>query len=100
MGDLHIAEIPFESGQVQFRYARYLADDGQRWIRHGLFQAFHESGALASEGAYKHGLEECVWRDYHPNGRLAAEGQYQDGVKVGQWRFWDADGRQEESESY
>lgn len=37
---LHIAEIPYGSGEVRFRYARYLSDDGSRWIRHGLFCAY------------------------------------------------------------
>ena len=37
---LHIAEIPYETGEIQYRYARYLSADGSRWIRRGLFRAY------------------------------------------------------------
>jgi antitoxin component YwqK of YwqJK toxin-antitoxin module len=100
MSELHIAEILYRSGELQYRYARYLADDGKRWVRHGLFRAYSESGVLISEGFYNHGAEDGLWRDYHPNGQLATEGHYQNGVEVGEWRFWDADGRPEETVTY
>jgi len=96
MADLHIAEIPYESGQIRFRYARYLAADGASWIRHGLFTAYHHDGALASEGTYEHGKEHGPWRDFHANGQLAAEGRYEHGVEVGEWTFWNAMGVTEE----
>ena len=90
--DLNIAEIPYESGQIRYRYARYLAPDGTQWVRHGPFMAYHPNGALASEGSYVHGKEHGPWRDYHENGQLAAEGEYADGVEVGTWHYWDASG--------
>ena len=92
MEELHIAEIPFESGGIQFRYARKLSADGTRWARHGLFQAFHPSGAIASEGKYVDGHEDGLWRDYHDNGQIAAEGTYAQGEVTGEWRYWDEDG--------
>ena len=92
MNDLNIAEIPYESGAIRFRYSRYLSDDGAKWIRHGLFQAFHENGALASEGNYTHGVEDGLWRDYHDNGQIAAEGNFENGVESGEWRYWDSNG--------
>lgn len=92
MHHLHIAEIQYPSGQVHFRYARYIADDGAKWVRHGRFTAFHDNGALASEGTYEHGQEHGLWRDYHPNGQLASEGFYESGSEVGVWRFWNPDG--------
>ena len=94
---LHIAEIPFPSGVVQFRYTRVLAPDGSRWIRHGLFVRYHENGVVASEGNYVNGLEDGVWRDFHPNGQVASEGRYRNGKEEGLWRFWDAKGREEPS---
>lgn len=90
--DLNIAEIPYATGEVQFRYSRYLSEDGGRWIRHGLFRAYHQNGQLASEGEYRDGLEVGVWRDYHDNGQLAAEGEYHNGRETGQWRYWLNDG--------
>lgn len=92
MDDLNIAEIPYESGEVNFRYSRYLSADGTKWIRHGLFRRHYEDGTLASEGLYEHGTEPGLWRDYHPNGQLAAEGHYDHGVESGSWRYWDSNG--------
>lgn len=92
MSDLNIAEIPYETGEIHFRYARYLSDDGSRWIRHGLFRAYHLNGNLASEGNYIDGAEHGQWRDYHENGQLAAEGLYENGKEAGQWLFWNEDG--------
>jgi antitoxin component YwqK of YwqJK toxin-antitoxin module len=92
MSRLDIAEIPFESGSIQFRYARKLSEDGTRWIRDGLFRAYYENGILASEGNYSDGLENGLWRDYHVNGQIAAEGSYISGVEAVDWRYWDHDG--------
>ena len=90
--DLHLAEIPYESGNLQFRYTRYMAPDGSRWIRHGLFVAYHENGVMSSEGSYFEGKEHGAWRDFHANGQLASEGNYHHGQEVGTWRFWGSDG--------
>ncbi|ESQ88285.1 hypothetical protein ABAC460_16630 [Asticcacaulis sp. AC460] len=95
MADLNIAEIPYEDGSIRFRYSRYLAADGQRWIRHGLFVAYHPNGALASEGSYTDGEEQGVWKDYHPNGQVAAVGSYEGCQALGKWEYWDEDGRPE-----
>ena len=92
MSELNIAEIPFDDGSVRYRYARKMSPDGTRWIREGLFQAFHENGALASEGRYVDGVEDGQWRDYHDNGQLAAEGAYNAGSEVGDWRYWTREG--------
>jgi antitoxin component YwqK of YwqJK toxin-antitoxin module len=99
-GVLHIAEIPYESGAMRFRYSRYVSADGTRWVRHGLFVAYHENGRVSSEGKYVDGLEEGMWRDYHKNGQLAAEGTYVHGKEHGYWRFWDEDGNEEEPTEY
>jgi antitoxin component YwqK of YwqJK toxin-antitoxin module len=92
MSELNLAEVPFEDGSIRFRYARYLSSDGTRWIRHGLFRAYHPNGSLASEGEYVDGLENGPWRDFHTNGNLAAEGLYKDGQEVGNWNFWHENG--------
>jgi len=95
---LDIAEIPYESGQIRFRYARVLSSDGTRWIRQGLFRAYYPSGALASEGVYKDGFETGLWRDFHENGQLAAEGHYENGGHVGSWKYWKSDGTEDLSD--
>ncbi len=73
-----------------------MAPDGTRWIRHGLFQAFHPNGVLASEGLYQDGMEDGLWRDFHTNGQLAAEGSYSAGEKAEGWRYWGSDGQEED----
>lgn len=97
MADLQIAEIPYPSGAIRFRYARYLLEDGSAWVRHGQFLAYHENGSLASEGCYEHGQEHGQWRDYHSNGQIAAEGVYANGAESGVWHYWSADGTLESS---
>ncbi len=92
MSELQIAEIPYEDGGIRYRYSRKMSLDGERWIRDGLFRAYHPDGSLASEGNYSEGREDGPWRDYHENGQLAAEGNYSQGVEVGTWRFWNSDG--------
>lgn len=92
MADLELAEILYPSGQIKFRYARYLSEDGTKWVRHGLFRAFHENGVLASEGMYEHGLEHGQWRDFHLNSQLAAEGLFERGQEVGVWHYWNENG--------
>jgi hypothetical protein len=92
---LHIAEIPFPSGALRCRYARYLSADRSAWVRHGWFQSYSETGALASEGMYVDGLEDGLWRHYHRNGQLAAEGCYSAGQEVGDWRYWNDKGEPE-----
>jgi hypothetical protein len=86
--DLNIAEIPYGSGAIRFRYARVMSPDKTRWIRHGLFVEYHENGTVVSEGQYVDGKEDGLWRDFHPNGQPASEGRYREGQEVGVWRFW------------
>ena len=90
--NLYIAEILYETGEVHYRYSRYLSEDGTRWIRDGLFQAYSQNGNLASEGSYTDRLENGLWCDYHDNGVMAARGYYQNGEEVGQWEYWNDDG--------
>ena len=89
---LHLAEIPYESGPIEFRYARVMSADGTRWIRHGLFVHYSEEGTVLAEGSYANGSEDGLWRSFHRNGNIAAEGHYRAGLEVGVWRFWSADG--------
>jgi tetratricopeptide (TPR) repeat protein len=90
--DLNIAEVPYDSGQVRFRYARVKSADGASWIRHGLFVEYSKTGQVLSEGSYVQGQEHGPWRDFHPNGQIAAQGEYVEGKEHGTWRFWDESG--------
>jgi antitoxin component YwqK of YwqJK toxin-antitoxin module len=97
---LHIVEIPYETGELQFRYTRKLSSDVTKWIRDGLFQEYHKNGNLASEGNYNNGLEDGLWKDYHENGQIASEGNYLNGNEIGEWYFYDEDGALEDEENY
>jgi antitoxin component YwqK of YwqJK toxin-antitoxin module len=92
MAELNIAEVLYPSGALRYRYSRYLAADGRRWIRHGLFVEYREDGTIASEGTYEHGVEHGVWKDFHPNGQLAALGDYDHGTEAENWTYWNAEG--------
>lgn len=98
--ELCIAEIPYETGQIHYRYSRKMSQDGTRWIRDGLFVEYHPNGSVSSEGMYEEGLETGIWKDYHENGVLAAEGAYREGREVGVWRFYDEQGELEEELDY
>lgn len=97
---LYMAEIPYETGELHFRYSRKMSPDGTKWIRDGLYQKFYKNGNVASEGSYREGLEEGAWKDYHENGNLAAEGYYSNGKETGIWRYYDEDGNFEEEEDF
>jgi antitoxin component YwqK of YwqJK toxin-antitoxin module len=93
--ELNIAEIPYKSGAVRYRYSRVLAPDGRQWLRRGLFVEYSEVGGVLSEGKYVDGKEHGLWRDFYPNGVLASEGSYEHGLEHGEWRFWDQHGNEE-----
>jgi antitoxin component YwqK of YwqJK toxin-antitoxin module len=94
--ELNLAEVADENGQVKQRYERYLAADGRRWVRHGLFRGYHPTGRLATTGHYEHGVEQGMWYAYHANGQKAAQGEYVGGSeRPGSWRYWNAAGVEE-----
>ena len=97
---LHLAEILYETGELHYRYARVMSPDGTKWIRAGLFVAYHQNGQVQSEGHYEEGLEHGVWKDFFPNGKVAAEGQYNLGKESGKWRFYKEDGSLAEETTY
>jgi antitoxin component YwqK of YwqJK toxin-antitoxin module len=98
--DLNIAEIPYESGGMRYRYARVLSADGSHWVKHGLFVHYAENGRVISEGQFVHGKEHGLWRDFHDNGKVAAEGVFEHGKEEGVWRFWNEQGVEEQPVTY
>lgn len=94
-GNLLIAEIPYEGGQIHFRFAYVPSEDGSKAVRHGLFVQYREDGTIACEGNFERDLEHGIWRDYHENGMLAAQGYYSYGKHEGPWQFWSSDGKDE-----
>jgi antitoxin component YwqK of YwqJK toxin-antitoxin module len=98
--NLYIAEIPYDTGELRYRYARHLSSDGSQWIRHGLFTEFHQNGQMASQGTYANDLEEGSWQDFYENGQIAAQGLYRSGIEIGTWQYWNPEGIQEASEDH
>lgn len=97
---LYIAEIPYETGEIHYRYSRKISDDETKWIRDGLFTEYYPTGNIASTGLYDNGLETGHWIDYHQNGQIAAEGDYVNGKEVGKWSYYDEDGNLEKEEIF
>lgn len=97
---LYIAEVPYETGEVHFRYSRKISDDGTRWIRDGLFTEYYKNGNVASTGLYDNGFENGHWMDYHENGKIAAEGDFKNGKEFGKWSYYDENGNLEEEEIF
>lgn len=93
---LDIAEIPYETGELKFRYSRRMSADSEKWVRDGLFQSFYVNGQISSEGHYRDGHEDGIWSSYHENGQLAWRGVYCDGQEAGDWDFWDINGQSEQ----
>ena len=98
--ELYIAEIPYETGEIHFRYSRRMSEDGIKWIRDGLFTEFYRNGNIASMGHYDNGLENGHWKDYHENGQIAAEGDYVNGKEIGKWTYYDEHGNLEDEEIF
>lgn len=97
---LHIAEIPYETGEIHFRYSRKISEDGTKWVRDGLFTSYYTNGNISSTGLYDNGLETGHWTDYHENGNIAAEGEYANGKESGKWLYYDENGNFEEEEIF
>lgn len=53
--DLNVAEVPYKSGAVRYRYSRFISYDKTRWIRRGLFVEYNEEGLAKSESTYANG---------------------------------------------
>lgn len=81
-------------------FSRYLNTEETHWVRHGVFQAFYETGALKSEGSFRRGKEHGPWRDLYENGVVAAAGSYFNGEHVGTWTYRHPDGHAEEPDHY
>lgn len=81
--DLNIAEIPYEGGSVRFRYSRFLSDDGLRWIRHGMFVAYAEDGAILSEGSTSMGKSKVFGATIIRMDNLPAKEHMRTGVNMG-----------------
>ena len=52
-GILYLAEIPYETGEIHYRYSRRMSDDETQWIRDGLFTEYYQNGNLEEEEIFE-----------------------------------------------
>lgn len=90
---LDLVEEREHDGTLLARWARARTASGD-WTHHGPYWGYHRNGQLRTEGEYRDGLEEGLWRDYHDNGFIACAGDYRKGLEQGLWRFFDRDGNE------
>ncbi|MBU2652136.1 MAG: hypothetical protein KKA81_14495 [Bacteroidetes bacterium] len=50
--------------------------------RHGKWKFFYESGALKTEGTYKHGIKHGYFKEYDESGGLISAAKFQEGEKL------------------
>ena len=54
---------------------------------------YYEGGQVASEGTFKNGLPEGLWKTYYPDGKLKSEGYKKNGLSDSTWIFYDDGGK-------
>ena len=59
---------------------------------HGLYEEYHENGALKAKVTFEDGLEVGEARHYYANGKLEAEGEFERGRLV-RAKKYDKDGK-------
>jgi len=62
---------------------------------HGSYTKVSSKGTVFSEGFYKYGVKDSLWKDYDWNGKLYRTGNYLSDKKVGLWQFFDEKGNAE-----
>ena len=58
-------------------------------LLHGKFTEFHDNGKLKTQGQFKEGNPDGMWKRYHVNGMLFQEGLYRNNIQDSLWRQWD-----------
>ena len=56
--------------------------------RHGIWQTFHDTGKLASSGAYESGFREGPWKAWSADGAAEVEIEFAVGLAVHETRWW------------
>jgi antitoxin component YwqK of YwqJK toxin-antitoxin module len=54
---------------------------------------YYENGRIASEGSFKHGLPDGLWKSYYEDGTIKSMGNKNLGKSEGYWTFFDSEGR-------
>ncbi len=62
-------------------------------LLHGKFTEFHDNGNLRTEGQFKEGNPDGMWKRYHYYGALYEQGNYRNNIKDSLWQQWDDKGK-------
>lgn len=83
--------------------SEYNSYDGSQTLDAGTLEdgngtriTYYINGQKESEGNYKSGRPDGIWKYYHDNGRLASEGQMEEGQKEGAWKYYTRSGNLED----
>jgi hypothetical protein len=57
-------------------------------ILHGNYTKVSSNGTVFSEGFYKYGAKDSIWKEYNWNGKIFKTGRYVSNKKVGLWSFY------------
>jgi hypothetical protein len=68
------------------------APPGEKPVRHGPYEAWHDNGVKSVSGAYVEGERDGAWTLWHRNGQRHQEWRYTKGVPDGPFREWDEAG--------
>ena len=69
--------------------------ESDRSTLHGSYKKVSLKGTVFSEGFYKYGAKDSLWKDYDWNGKLYRTGNYLSDKKIGLWQFFDEKGNAE-----
>ena len=101
-----VDDFGYTSLQVPYGVHRWYNDQGQlvreehydqltfyrqdaEHLLHGKFTEFHDHGKLKTQGQFKEGNPDGMWKRYHYNGMLYQEGLYRNNIQDSLWRQWD-----------
>lgn len=117
---IRVVEQTYPNGKEKL-VVHYSDDDAHEKLRE---EQYYPTGKLQSEGSFKNGLRDGVWRFWYQNGNLWSEGeftegkangfrkvyyensrlryrgQYKDDQRTGEWEFYDENGKKEKVEKF
>ncbi len=96
-GELRRETWPDGSPRAEYEVER---DASGRERRSGAYRAWHENGALASQGSFADDREVGRWKFFHADGGPAAEGSFARGERVGPWETFHPGGQRESKGRY
>jgi antitoxin component YwqK of YwqJK toxin-antitoxin module len=61
--------------------------------KHGTWREYYdETGAVTIEETYQHGIQHGPYTSFYPNGQVCSEGQFRNGLREGIFKIYDEHG--------